>query len=58
MSWGNTSKTSVAPFPGALDNSGFNGTGEIDLNRNGQISYTRVWNPRSSRKLAPVSHVW
>jgi hypothetical protein len=45
MSWGNTNKTSVAPFPGALDNSGFNGTGEIDLNRNGQISYTRVWKP-------------
>jgi len=45
MSWGNTSKSSVAPFPGALDNSGFNGTGEIDLNRNGQISYTRVWTP-------------
>ncbi|MES1256813.1 MAG: carboxypeptidase-like regulatory domain-containing protein [Acidobacteriota bacterium] len=45
MSWGNTSKTSVAPFPGALDNSGFNGVGELDLNRNGQISYTRVWSP-------------
>jgi hypothetical protein len=45
MSWGNTNKTSVAPFPGALDNSGFSGTGEIDLNRNGQISYTRVWTP-------------
>uniref|UniRef100_Q02CJ0 TonB-dependent receptor n=1 Tax=Solibacter usitatus (strain Ellin6076) TaxID=234267 RepID=Q02CJ0_SOLUE len=45
VSWGNTSKTSVAPFPGALDNSGFNGTGELDLNRNGQISYTRVWKP-------------
>ncbi len=46
LSWGNTNKTSVAPFPGALDNSGFNGTGEIDLNRNGQISFTRVWTPR------------
>src|SRR5260370_2801012 len=45
LSWGNTNKTSVAPFPGALDNSGFSGTGEIDLNRNGQISYTRVWTP-------------
>jgi Carboxypeptidase regulatory-like domain len=45
MSWGNTSKASVAPFPGALDNSGFSGTGEVDLNRNGQISYTRVWSP-------------
>ena len=45
ISWGNTSKTLVAPFPGALDNSGFTGVGEIDLNRNAQISYTRVWNP-------------
>ncbi|MEO8368237.1 MAG: carboxypeptidase-like regulatory domain-containing protein [Candidatus Solibacter sp.] len=45
MSWGDTHKTSVAPFPGALDNSGFNGTGEVDLSRNAQISYTRVWKP-------------
>src|SRR5437588_4711372 len=45
MSWGNTSKRSAPPFPGALDNSGFSGTGELDLNRNGQVSYTRVWNP-------------
>src|SRR4051812_41497842 len=45
MSWGNTSKRSAPPFPGALDNSGFSGTGELDLNRNGQISYTRVWSP-------------
>ena len=44
MSWGNTSKTSVPPFPGARY-SGFSGTGEIDLNRNGQVSYTRVWTP-------------
>ena len=35
MSWGNTNKTSVPPFPGALDNSGFNGAGELDLSRNG-----------------------
>jgi hypothetical protein len=45
LSWGNTSKTLGAPFPGALDNSGFSGTGEIDLSRNGQVSYTRVWAP-------------
>ena len=45
ISWGNTSKTLVAPFPGALDNSGFTGVGEIDLNRNAQLSYTRVWTP-------------
>ena len=61
MSWGNTNKTSVAPFPGALDNSGFNGTGEIDLNRNGQISYTRVWKPTivigNPRELHPPGNV-
>jgi hypothetical protein len=45
MSWGNTNKTSVPPFPGALDSSGFNGSGELDLNRNGQVSFTRVWTP-------------
>src|SRR4051794_13228254 len=45
LSWGNTSKTSVPPFPGALDSSGFSGAGEIDLNRNAQISFTRVWKP-------------
>jgi hypothetical protein len=44
MSWGDTDKTSTPPFPGALDGSGFNGAGERDLSRNGQISYTRVWN--------------
>ncbi|MCU1330016.1 MAG: TonB-dependent receptor [Bryobacterales bacterium] len=45
MSWGDTSKRSVAPFAGALDNSGFNGAGEIDLSRNAQVSFTRVWSP-------------
>jgi hypothetical protein len=45
LSWGNTNKTSVPPFPGILDASGFSGSGELDLNRNGQISFTRVWTP-------------
>jgi hypothetical protein len=45
LSWGNTNKASAPPFPGALDDSGFTGTGEIDLNRNGQMSYTRTWTP-------------
>jgi len=58
MSWGNTSKTSVAPFPGALDNSGFSGTGELDLNRNGQVSYTASGNQRWCRKPAPASRAW
>jgi hypothetical protein len=45
VSWANTSKTSGSPFPGALDGADFNGAQETDLSRNGQVSYTRVWNP-------------
>jgi Carboxypeptidase regulatory-like domain len=43
LSWSNTSKSDGAPLPGALDDTGFNGAGEIDLARNAQASYTRVW---------------
>jgi hypothetical protein len=45
LSWSNTSKSDGAPLPGALDDTGFNGAGEIDLSRNGQVSYTHVWGP-------------
>jgi Carboxypeptidase regulatory-like domain len=45
LSWSNTSKADGAPLPGALDDTGFNGAGEVDLARNGQMSYTRVWSP-------------
>ncbi len=45
LSWSNTSKSDGAPLPGALDDTGFNGAGEIDLSRNAQISYTHVWSP-------------
>jgi hypothetical protein len=45
MSWSNTSKTSGSPFPGPLDGADFNGAQEIDLSRNAQISYSRVWSP-------------
>src|SRR5580692_8049848 len=45
LSWSNTSKTDGAPLPGALDDTGFNGAGEVDLSRNAQLSYTRVWSP-------------
>jgi hypothetical protein len=45
LSWSNTSKADGAPLPGALDDTGFNGAGEIDLSRNAQMSYTRVWSP-------------
>lgn len=45
LSWSDTSKSDGAPLPGALDDTGFNGAGEIDLSRNGQVSYTHVWSP-------------
>ena len=45
LSWSNTSKSDGAPLPGALDDTGFNGAGEIDLARNAQVSYTHVWGP-------------
>jgi hypothetical protein len=45
LSWSNTSKSDGAPLPGALDDTGFNGAGEIDLARNAQMSYTHVWGP-------------
>jgi len=44
ISWSNTSKSSGIPFPGPVDGSVFQGAGEIDLSRNAQMSYTRVWN--------------
>jgi len=43
ISWTNTDKSSVAPFAGILDGGDFNGTSEIDLGRNAQLSYTRLW---------------
>ena len=48
LSWSNTGKTSGSPFSGAssaIDGADFNGAQEIDLSRNAQISYTRVWTP-------------
>jgi len=45
LSWSNTSKADGAIFPGPLDGSPFNGAQEIDLSRNAQMSYTRVWSP-------------
>ena len=45
LSWMNTSKASVPMFPGMLDGGDFNGTSEIDLGRNAQIGYTRIWSP-------------
>jgi hypothetical protein len=48
LSWSNTGKTSGSPFSGtssSIDGADFNGAQEIDLSRNAQISYTRVWTP-------------
>ena len=45
ISWSNSSKTNGAPFQGALDGANFYGASEIDLGRNAQLSYTRIWNP-------------
>jgi hypothetical protein len=43
ISWTNTNKSSVQPFAGILDGGDFNGTSEVDLGRNAQLSYTRLW---------------
>ncbi len=45
LSWSDTSKSDGAPLPGALDDTGFNGAGEVDLARNAQISFTHVFSP-------------
>jgi hypothetical protein len=45
ISWSDTAKTSVQPFPGALDGGNFNGTSEQDLGRNGMISWTHITSP-------------
>jgi hypothetical protein len=46
ISWSNTNKTKTPPFGNTvLDDSGFTGATEQDLNRNAQLGYTRVWSP-------------
>ena len=45
ISWSNTSKSNGAPFQGVLDGAGFYGESEIDLGRNAQLGYTRIWTP-------------
>ncbi len=45
LSWSNTEKGNIAPFPGALDGATFAGVPEEDLSRNAMASYTRVWTP-------------
>jgi Carboxypeptidase regulatory-like domain len=45
ISWSDTAKASVQPFPGALDGGNFNGTSEQDLGRNAMISWTHIASP-------------
>ena len=45
ISWANTSKTSVPPFPGALDGGNFQGSSEQDLGRNAMLSWTHTFSP-------------
>ncbi len=45
ISWADTAKASVQPFPGALDGGNFNGTSEQDLGRNGMLSWTHIASP-------------
>lgn len=45
ISWSDEVSTDGVPFPGPLDGSPFNGAQEIDLARNAQLGYTRVWSP-------------
>jgi hypothetical protein len=45
ISWSDTAKTSVHPFPGALDGGNFNGTSEQDLGRNAMLSWTHIFSP-------------
>ncbi len=45
ISWTNTSKTSIQPFPGPLDGANFNGVSEVDLGRNAMLSWTHIFSP-------------
>jgi hypothetical protein len=45
ISWTNTQKNSVVPFPGALDGGNFNGNSEQDLGRNGNLSWSHIFSP-------------
>jgi hypothetical protein len=51
LSWTNTYKTSIQPFPGALDGSNFNGVSETDLGRNAMLSWTHIFSPTLVNEL-------
>jgi hypothetical protein len=45
LSWSNTSKSSLPPFPGALDGGSFYGVSEQDLGRNAMLSWSHIFSP-------------
>jgi hypothetical protein len=45
ISWANTAKSSVPPFPGALDGGNFQGSSEQDLGRNAMLSWAHTFSP-------------
>jgi hypothetical protein len=45
ISWSDTSKGTIPPFPGILDGGSFAGTSEIDLGRNAMISWAHIFSP-------------
>ncbi|MBV9441940.1 MAG: TonB-dependent receptor, partial [Acidobacteriaceae bacterium] len=45
ISWSDTYKSSIQPFPGLLDGGNFNGVSEQDLGRNAMISWTHTFSP-------------
>lgn len=51
ISWTDTAKTSVQPFPGPLDGASFNGVAETDLGRNAMLSWTHIFSPTLVNEL-------
>jgi len=45
ISWANRNQTNGQPLPGALDATYFASAVEQDLDRNGMVSWTHIWNP-------------
>lgn len=45
LSWANTEKSSLAPFPGPMDGATFYGVSETDLGRDAQVGWTHIFSP-------------
>lgn len=45
LSWSDTSKSSLPPFPGSLDGGSFYGVSETDLGRNAMLSWSHIFSP-------------